>query len=307
MRSSGPDRALSESTSNVRDNPSLLTPAQLSRWQGLPLGWVGTPEGAWSSKFSPASTVLSLLDTGALRARINVSGRSRDIDVKANAMALLCANDEVRVDQLDCSRARRILLHLDVATLSRHGLLFDDDLVTVSLRQSHEFYDPALAAVLRAMLREIKQGCPNGTLFAESLSVGVALQLCRTRGLHAPPAAAERGKLSPWQWSRLNDLLVSELASDLSLSALSACVNLSKPHFVRLFRNTTGTSPHRYVAQKRVERARQLIQTSNLPLIDIAAEAGFASQSHLGRMFQKRYGLTPGDLRKQAAARRTRT
>jgi AraC family transcriptional regulator len=95
------------------------------------------------------------------------------------------------------------------------------------------------------------------------------------------------------------------LASDLSLSTLSASVSLSKPHFVRLFRNTTGTSPHRYVMQKRVERARQLIQTSNVPLIEIAAEVGFASQSHLGRVFQTTYGITPGDVRKQAA-RRTR-
>jgi len=281
---------------------SLLTLAQLNRWQGLPLGWQGTPEGAWTAKFSSPSTSLSLLDAGALRTRINVSGKSRDLDIKSGSMGLFCANDDIRIDQVDCSKARRIVLRLDLATLP-HRDLFDDELVTTSLHRSHEFYDPELAALLRAMVHEVEQDCPNGTLFAESLSVGVALHLCRTRGMHAPPAAGERGKLSPWQWSRLNDLLVSELASDLSLSALSASVSLSKPHFVRLFRNTTGTSPHRYVVQQRVERARKLIQSSTLPLIDVAAEVGFASQSHLSRIFQKTYGSTPGAIRKQAARR----
>jgi AraC family transcriptional regulator len=155
--------------------------------------------------------------------------------------------------------------------------------------------------VLRAMLNEIRQDCPNGTLFAESLSVGVALHVCRTRGTRAPPAVGERGKLSEWQWSRLNDLLTSELANDLSLSALAASASLSKPHFVRLFRNTTGMSPHRYVVQARVERARQLIQASTMPLVDIAAKVGFASQSHLSCVFQKTYGATPGNVRRQSA------
>ena len=91
------------------------------------------------------------------------------------------------------------------------------------------------------------------------------------------------------------------LAGDLSLSTLAASVNLSKPHFVRLFRNTTGTSPHRYIVQMRSERARQLIRTSDRPLVEIASEAGFSNQSHLTRILLKAYGVTPGDMRKLSA------
>jgi len=280
------------------ENLSLLTPEQMGRWQGLPLAWVGTREGAWTARFTPSSTVLSMLDTGAVTTRINFSGRTCDLDARPGTMTLFAADSEIRVHQVDCNRARRILVHFDVAALARQSL-FDDALVTTPLRQSHEFYDPSLSAVLSEMLREIRRGCPNGTLFAESLSVGVALHLCRTRGIHAPPAAGERGQLSRWQWSHLRDLIDNDLASDLSLSTLAESVNLSKPHFVRLFRNTTGTSPHRYIVQKRIERARHMIQTSELPLVEIASEAGFTSQSHLGRVFRRTYGVTPGDVRKQ--------
>ncbi len=285
------------------ENLSLLGREQMGRWRGLPFAWVGTPEGAWSGRFTPPSTVLTMLDTGSVTTRINIAGRTCELDAKPGTMTLFAADAEIRVRQIDCSAAaNRILVHFDTASLA-HQSLFDDELVTTPLRPSHGFHDPSVAAVLSEMLREIRRGCPNGSLFAESLSVGVALHLCRTRGIHAPPAAGERGQFSRWQWSHLRELIDNELNGDLSLSMLAASVNLSKPHFVRLFRNTAGTSPHRYIMQMRVERARRMIQGSDVPLVEIASEAGFASQSHLGRVFRQTYGVTPGEARKQRARR----
>ena len=76
----------------------------------------------------------------------------------------------------------------------------------------------------------------------------------------------------------------------------------SKAHFVRLFRRTTGTSPHRYVLHRRLEEARHLIVSTALPLAEVASETGFASQSHLNNAFVRRYGCTPGEARREAAA-----
>ena len=278
---------------------SLLTPAQLDRWKGLPVFCLGTPEGVWNHKFTPAVTAVSLVDEGSMTASINVSRRGTDCDFQPGSLALFNANMEVRARQRGSRNAQRIIVDVDMASLAHRGL-FDDDLVSAPLREACEFGDPALAAVLREMAREIRRGCPNGTLFAESLSVGVVLHLCRTRGTRPVPASRESGKLNALQWARVNELIVSKLGSDLSLCAMSETLGLSKPHFVRLFRRTAGTSPHRYVMQKRVERARQLIEASEVPLIEIASEAGFADQSHLNRMFQKTYGITPGDARRHS-------
>jgi AraC family transcriptional regulator len=99
--------------------------------------------------------------------------------------------------------------------------------------------------------------------------------------------------------ARLNDMIDYDLGSDLSLSALSEAVGLSKPHFVRLFRNTTGTSPHRYVIQKRLNRAQQLLRSSGASLTSIALDVGFASQSHMSRTFRSVIGITPGEMQKQ--------
>ena len=285
------------------DKLNLLTREQLARWRGLPLYWARTPEGVWNHSFTPAGPGpgLSLVDSGVITTRMSVQGRGADLDLRAGALGLYSSGVEVKVSQVGASHAPRIILSLDTGGVLRDRL-FDDNLVTTALRPAVCFHDEALVPVLREMLREIRAGCPNGSLFAESLSVGVGLHLSRTRGLR--PASAERGKLSASQWSHLNELIESELASDLSLSTMAVAVGLSKPHFVRLFRNTVGTSPHRYLVLKRIERAQRLIRSADLPLVDIALEVGFASQSHLTRLFREVVGVTPGEIRKQIAGKK---
>jgi AraC family transcriptional regulator len=287
------------------DALNLLTREQLAHWRGLPLYWVTTPEGVWNHSFTPAGqgAGLSLVTSGVITTRMSAQGRGADLDLRAGALGLYSSGVEVKVNQAGASDSCRIILSLDTRGMLPERL-FDDTLVATALRPAVYFRDEALVPVLREMLGEIRAGCPNGSLFAESLSVGVALHLSRTRGLR--PAPAEHGKLSASQWSRLNELIENELASDLSLSTMAVALGLSTPHFVRLFRNTVGTSPHRYVVQKRIERARRLIGSADIPLIDIALRVGFASQSHLTRLFREIIGVTPGEIRKQMAGKRPR-
>jgi AraC family transcriptional regulator len=282
---------------------ALLTPHQLQHWHGLPMVYLDTPEGAWPHRFTPAATALSLLDTGCIEGEFHAGGRTHGMALQPGSLALFNGGHEVRAYQRGSRGAQRLIIDLEVATLARRGLL--DEPCALPLQQSFGFQDPALAALLRAMLREVRQGCPHGALFAESLSVGLLLHLRRTRGVKVP-AARERGRLSAQQHARLDELIAHEMTNALSLTSLGEALQMSKTHFVRLFRHTTGTSPHRYVMRKRVERAHQLIQSSDAPLADIAFETGFASQSHLNRVYRQTYGLTPGAAREHSsrAARR---
>jgi AraC family transcriptional regulator len=68
------------------------------------------------------------------------------------------------------------------------------------------------------------------------------------------------------------------------------------PHFKVLFRRSTGLSPHRYVVERRVERARQLLLKRNQSMGDVALEAGFAHSSHMVRCFRRVLGITPVDV-----------
>ncbi len=280
------------------DDFSLLSGHEKARWAGLPLHLLSTPPGSWRHSFTPPTAALSMVDSGSLTARLQVCGRTVDLDARPGTLALFRGGVEVNADQVGAWQARRIVIDLDVAAWQAKGLL-DDDLIGVPLEYVPQFEDPGLAGVLRSMAKEVGDGCPNGALFAESLSVGVLLHLRRTRALRLPHAQRERGRLAEWQLRRLNDLVDANLTSDLTLGALAAAVGLSKPHFVRLFRNTSGMSPHAYVVDRRVKRACTLLRHSTLSIVEVASEAGFANQSHLTRVFRRVYGVTPGEARRQ--------
>lgn len=285
--------ALDDATRN-RENASLLAPSLTAAWNGLPFAWVGTPEGAWTSSFTTIAPTLSMIESGTLTSRMTVGGREHDLNAGAGAFTLFNAETRIRVNQVDCRDARRLLLPLDLTALEHQGLAQED--LPVNLRQAVEFHDPSLAAVLRAMLREVRLGCPNGPLYAESLSCGVLAHLIRSRG-QAP--VRERGTLTEWQWSRLNELIAEKPMSELTLTALSTSVGMSKSQFVRIFRKSTGTSPHQFIVHKQLEVARGLMRSSNAALVDVVAQAGFASQSHFTRLFRDTYGITPGEFRRK--------
>ena len=93
------------------------------------------------------------------------------------------------------------------------------------------------------------------------------------------------------------DHVEARLAEDLSLSELAAVVNISPRHFLRLFKRSTGISPHRYVIRRRVERAKVLLSGSDTPLWQVAEACGFAHQQHLSTHFKRLVGVSPGRYR----------
>ncbi|WP_085580890.1 MULTISPECIES: AraC family transcriptional regulator [unclassified Pseudomonas] len=95
---------------------------------------------------------------------------------------------------------------------------------------------------------------------------------------------------------RAKELLHAQLAAPPSLEELAAAVNLSPFHFARVFRRATGMPPHTWLMQQRIARARGLLQGGCLP-VEVAAQLGFADQSHLSRQFKQVYGVGPAAYR----------
>lgn len=275
---------------------SRLSAAELLRWKGLPLSYVDTNPKLVLNCAGASTPMLCMLD-GA-RGLFEV-GREA-IDLLPGSLGLFVPEAFTGHKRLRCTPGRRIAVQLDLGLLRRKGLV-DDDLVVSEMRSKASFYDADLSAVLRLMASEISQGCPNGTLLAESLSLGVLLRLAETHA--AQRQRTERGVLTAAQVRRLDELIEAQLANDISLSALAAAVGFSKPHFTRLFRNSFGMPAHQYLVRKRVMAARQLIAENRLPLAQIAAHTGFASQSHMTAAFNRVLRSTPGEIRRATGSR----
>jgi transcriptional regulator of acetoin/glycerol metabolism len=106
-----------------------------------------------------------------------------------------------------------------------------------------------------------------------------------------------RGGLPPGAMRRVREHVELHLSESMDLAELAGVAGLSVYHFARAFKQSTGVAPHHYLVQRRIERAREMLARSELPLSEIALAAGFSDQSHLARLFRQMLGITPGQFR----------
>jgi AraC family transcriptional regulator len=158
--------------------------------------------------------------------------------------------------------------------------------------------DPQIERIGWMMQTEEQDGHSGGRIFADSLASALAARLLALQTLAArqPPAPPVRA-LPAWQLRAMQDYIEANLDQDLTLAELAAVAGFSVSHFKELFRHAAGMPVHRFVLARRVERARQLLQSGQLTNTEIALEAGFAHPSHMARSIRQSLNLTPAQLR----------
>jgi AraC family transcriptional regulator len=107
-----------------------------------------------------------------------------------------------------------------------------------------------------------------------------------------------RGGLSSLQMRRATELLEAHLDGNITLQQVADACELSVSHFARAFKTTFRRPPYSWLIERRVDRARDLMTNTHLPLADIASRCGFADQSALNRSFKRIHGVTPGTWRR---------
>jgi AraC family transcriptional regulator len=108
----------------------------------------------------------------------------------------------------------------------------------------------------------------------------------------------QRGGLSPAALRRVQVFVEANIERSIHIRDLASRAGLSVHHFGRAFRTSTGVTPRAFVEQRRIERARTLIDDTDQPLAEIAAVTGFATQSHLTTAFRRATGFTPAAYRR---------
>jgi AraC-like DNA-binding protein len=159
-------------------------------------------------------------------------------------------------------------------------------------------HDSLLGQIAMTLAHEV-EGSFADRILVESLGTALCIRLARHFVEQLP--LATRGGLSSERLQRVRDFIEARLDDNLSLALLADVACLSPYHFSRSFKQTTGLGPHRYVTQRRIERAKRLLRATRQPLAQIAQEAGFADQSHLTSIFRREMGVTPGRFRAEMA------
>jgi AraC family transcriptional regulator len=167
-----------------------------------------------------------------------------------------------------------------------------------ALRTSIGIEDPVIGRIGALGQLELSQGAAGGRLFAEGLGAALAVHLLRRYGSQNGRTSAHKGGLTPKQLRRVIEYIDAHLSDELSLSELAGVTGLSHHHFGQAFKVVTGKPPYRFVIEKRIHRARELLRDPKVPIAEIAHAVGFSSQSHLSINFRRVSGTTPARFRR---------
>jgi AraC family transcriptional regulator len=160
---------------------------------------------------------------------------------------------------------------------------------------------PPLRAAMGAVDAELTAGGAGGSLAAESLANVLAVHLLRHVLAPRQPGRGRDGTLPRGRLRAVVEYIEEHLDAGPTLQQMAAAARLSPYHFARQFKRATGLPPYQYVIARRVERAKQLLQGGgDLPLAEVAADAGFSDQSQFTRHFKRLVGVTPGQFRTPA-------
>jgi AraC family transcriptional regulator len=189
---------------------------------------------------------------------------------------------------------RHLLLQFDLPALARMAEdEFDPaDVFTPRLM----FSDASVMRLAQLFAEECSGDEPHSRLYGDTLSIVLLLTLARLSSL--TPSPVRSGSLAPWQVRRVTEYLTAHLAEDVELQTVSSLVNLSRSHFSRAFKISTGLPPHQWQLQARIAKAKELMLQWDRPLAQIAIEVGFADQAHFSRTFGCAVGESPGAWRR---------
>jgi AraC family transcriptional regulator len=93
------------------------------------------------------------------------------------------------------------------------------------------------------------------------------------------------------------------MEDDLSLDEMAQSVGLSTAHFARMFRKSTGETPHQFVLRQRLERAKDMLRASDARVLDVAVACGFKTQQHFAQVFRDVCGISPTEYRQDFVGR----
>jgi AraC family transcriptional regulator len=159
------------------------------------------------------------------------------------------------------------------------------------------FRDPTLSSIAGALLNAMHRSAPS--LYAEQASRFIVTHLLARHAQWWDADSDRRSApiMSDRQVARAIEYMSARLGDDLTLSELAAEACISVNHFVRRFRERTGVTPFVYLTRLRIEAARRMLTTSDLPISEIGCLCGYSNAGAFSSAFQRIVGSSPSALR----------
>jgi AraC family transcriptional regulator len=157
--------------------------------------------------------------------------------------------------------------------------------------------DPMIYQMAIALEAQVSSPGEYNCLYIESIATALSVHLLQYYSTRNPSVKTYNAGLSKARLGQVLEFIHEHSNQNLSLIEMAQQVHMSPYHFSRLFKQSTGLSPHLYLINRRNQKAKRLLETTTLSIAEIAAQAGFADQSHFARHFKRQYGMPPSQIR----------
>ena len=154
----------------------------------------------------------------------------------------------------------------------------------------------ALAATVNA---ERIAGFPSGRLFLDSVEQALAVALVNDYAVRHHSLQTHRGGLGSARLRRIKEFIDAKIEDDLTLCEMAQAVELSTAYFSRMFRKSTGETPHQFLLRRRLEHAKKMLRSADERVLDVAVACGFKSQQHFAQVFRHVCRVTPTEYRRE--------
>ena len=159
--------------------------------------------------------------------------------------------------------------------------------------------DPLLEQLALALADALRTGAIRDGLYIDTVAQLIAVHLARTHSVQARHSQLRPAPMVSHQRMRhLIEYIEANLNDHLTLDTMAEHVGISPLYLARAFKVAVGQSPHQYVLMRRIERAKELLRNTDMPIVDVALSAGFSSQSHLSHWMIRHAGVSPAAYRR---------
>jgi AraC family transcriptional regulator len=203
---------------------------------------------------------------------------------------LLSHREEAEILKLRIASALLDRVIADFWPASRSVELLDD----FGTRDAH------IEGIARALLAEASSGGVAGRLYVESLTNQVVVHLLRHHSSAGRMAEDATAPLPRYKLRRATEYINDNLRDTLALKDIARTVSMSPYHFAHVFKRTVGVTPHHYVIERRIEKAKSLLRDTAWSVTEIAQHVGYTNPSHFSTVFQRFTGHSPRAYRRGA-------
>jgi AraC family transcriptional regulator len=278
----------------------LLVSSSERAWRGVYAELRSHPAGELPT-FTPTSTEVAMLVRGAATVTRRADGVHQQTAASGGTIWLCPAG--LKEDFIVISKNIAEVLHIYLpanpfTALAATGQGASTE--SARLRYKAGFRDPLLESIAHCILMEMGQETSSGALLIETLASSLIARLLQSHSNISPELQHSRvysNRLADRKLRHVLDFIETHIEGDLTVERIAATVSLSQFHFARLFKSTTGKSPHQYVSERRLIHAKQMLVDADRPLVDIAHACGFSSEGNFCRSFRRATGVTPGQFR----------